>query len=44
MGFDEYVEPLKAYLAKFRESEKKALAHGGKAAAGVVHSNGTKGA
>jgi nuclear transcription Y subunit beta len=26
LGFDEYVEPLKAYLAKFREAERKALA------------------
>lgn len=26
LGFDEYIAPLKAYLAKFREAEKKALA------------------
>lgn len=26
LGFDEYVEPLKEYLAKFREAEKKSLA------------------
>ena len=28
--FTEYIEPLKEYLAKFRESEKQALAGGGK--------------
>ena len=28
LGFEEYVEPLKAYLAKFREAEKLALAAG----------------
>jgi hypothetical protein len=26
LGFDDYIEPLKAYLTKFREAEKKALA------------------
>ncbi|KAL4419896.1 hypothetical protein ABPG75_006994 [Micractinium tetrahymenae] len=26
LGFDEYIAPLKAYLAKFREAEKKAMA------------------
>lgn len=31
LGFDEYIEPLKAYLAKFREAEKKALAATNKA-------------
>lgn len=30
--FTEYLEPLKIYLAKFRESEKQALAHSGKSA------------
>ncbi|GAB4819081.1 hypothetical protein N2152v2_006127 [Parachlorella kessleri] len=29
LGFEEYVEPLKVYLAKFRESEKQALAQQG---------------
>jgi len=32
--FTEYLEPLKIYLAKFRESEKQALAHTGKASVG----------
>jgi hypothetical protein len=43
MGFDEYVEPLKVYLAKFREAEKRALvaAQAGKAG-GVVHSTDGK--
>ena len=43
LGFEEYVEPLKAYLAKFREAEKQALAHaqGGKTS-GVVHSTDGK--
>ncbi|PRW57251.1 Nuclear transcription factor Y subunit B-3 [Chlorella sorokiniana] len=31
LGFDDYIEPLKAYLAKFREAEKKALAATSKA-------------
>lgn len=26
LGFDEYIGPLKAYLSKFREAEKKAMA------------------
>lgn len=26
LGFDDYIEPLKAYLAKFRDAEKRALA------------------
>ncbi|KAL4441267.1 hypothetical protein ABPG77_011504 [Micractinium sp. CCAP 211/92] len=26
LGFDEYIAPLKAYLTKFREAEKKAMA------------------
>jgi hypothetical protein len=29
LGFEEYVEPLKVYLGKFREAEKAALAGGG---------------
>lgn len=43
LGFQEYVEPLKQYLAKFRESEKQALAaaHGVKTS-GVVHSTDNK--
>ncbi len=28
LGFEEYVEPLKVYLGKFREAEKAALAGG----------------
>ncbi|KAL6779561.1 hypothetical protein ACKKBG_A12765 [Auxenochlorella protothecoides x Auxenochlorella symbiontica] len=30
LGFDDYIEPLKLYLAKFREAEKQALAAAGK--------------
>ena len=29
LGFECYVDPLKAYLAKYRESEKNAMAAGG---------------
>lgn len=32
LGFEEYIEPLRIYLAKFRESEKQALAAAGKSA------------
>jgi hypothetical protein len=38
LDFLDYVEPLKIYLAKFRESEKQALAHGGvKGSVGQSH-------
>lgn len=35
--FTEYIEPLKIYLAKFRESEKQALANPGKASVTQSH-------
>lgn len=34
LDFNEYIEPLKIYLAKFRESEKQALGPGGKSSLG----------
>lgn len=34
LGFECYVDPLKAYLAKYRESEKNAMAAGGGGKAG----------
>jgi nuclear transcription Y subunit beta len=40
LGFDDYVEPLKAYLAKYREAEKRSLAAnagGTGRAAGIPH-------
>jgi hypothetical protein len=37
LDFVEYIEPLKVYLAKFRESEKQALAHANKGSFGQSH-------
>lgn len=37
LEFREYLEPLKIYLAKFRESEKHALASGDKSSHGQSH-------
>ena len=34
LDFNEYIEPLKVYLAKFRESEKVAQGPGGKGSVG----------
>ena len=34
LDFNEYIEPLKIYLAKFRESEKQALGPAGKSSIG----------
>ncbi|KAK2079217.1 Nuclear transcription factor Y subunit B-3 [Prototheca wickerhamii] len=30
LGFDSYIEPLRVYLAKFREAEKQAIASAGR--------------
>jgi nuclear transcription Y subunit beta len=37
LDFNEYIEPLKIYLAKFRESEKQAL--GGPGKSSIAQSN-----
>lgn len=43
LGFEAYAEPLKVYLAKFRESEKHAMSHASQGkASGLAHSNEVK--
>ena len=36
LGFEDYLEPLRVYLAKFREAERQAMAAGGTSKASHV--------
>lgn len=40
LGFDDYIEPLKTYLAKYREAEKAALAAGNASKASAAGGGG----